>query len=63
LGIVSLGLGVAGLATGAVLYYLDNKSKFSSGSHQSVESTQSAALRFAPVAPQSDVGFSLLGSF
>lgn len=63
LGIVSIGLGVAGLATGAVLYYLDNKSKFSSGSQQSRESTQNATLRFAPVAPQSDVGFSVLGSF
>lgn len=62
-GYVGLTLGVAGLATGAVLYYLDNKSKFSSTSYESETSTQSASLRFVPAAPKSDVGFSVLGSF
>lgn len=62
-GFVSLGVGIAGVATGVVLYYLDNRGKFATTGDRGEHSRETATFRLSPTAPESELGFSLTGSF
>jgi hypothetical protein len=63
LGFVGLGIGIAGVATGAVLYYLDNKNETAMGDERGFRSPTPPSFAFSPAAPSSDIGLSLVGSF
>jgi hypothetical protein len=54
-GWVTVVIGVAGVATGTVLYFLDKQ--------ETTDGTDIARLKFVPVAPASDAGFSFIGAF
>jgi hypothetical protein len=63
LGFVGLGMGLAGVATGAVLYYLDNKDRSAAGADHGHRSPAHASFSLSASAPASDIGLSFVGSF